>query len=83
MMSYPYAWLPVVVVVGTVVLLTNAYLVLIALMVLLLAVLAAPVAAIVSVAHVLGESARRRWREHGGARTPRAWSTWRQRARAR
>lgn len=41
MLSYPYALLPVIVAVGTLVLLTNAYLALIALMILGLAVLAA------------------------------------------
>ena len=46
MSSYPYAWLLVVIVVGTPVLLTNAYLALIALMFVLLVVLLALVAAI-------------------------------------
>ena len=46
MSSYPYAWLLVVIVVGTPVLLTNAYLALIALMFVLPVVLLALVAAI-------------------------------------
>ena len=46
MLSYPYALLPVVIVVGALVLLTNAYLALIALMVLAVAVLAALAAAL-------------------------------------
>jgi hypothetical protein len=75
MASYPYAWLPVVIVVGTVVVLSNAYLALIALLVVLPAVLVAVAAAIVSVPYVLGRYAGRRWREHGAARTPRAWFT--------
>ena len=47
MSSYPYAWLLVVIVVGTPVLLTNAYLALIALMFVLPVVLLALAAAIV------------------------------------
>lgn len=72
MLSYPYVWLPVVVAVGTLVLLNNAYLALIVLMVLALAILAALAAAIVSVPYALGRYAGRRWREHAAARTPRA-----------
>ena len=60
-LSYPYAWLPVVVLVGAVVLVTNVYLVLAALFVLLLAVLAALAAAIVWVTYTLVGYARRRW----------------------
>jgi hypothetical protein len=54
MSSYPYAWLLVVIVVGTPVLLTNAYLALIALMFVLPVVLLALAAAIVWVPYVPG-----------------------------
>jgi hypothetical protein len=84
MMSiYPYAWLLVVIVVGTAVLLTNAYLVLIALMFVLPVVLLSLAAAIVWVPYVPGRHAGRRWREDAANRTPRALSTARQRACAR
>jgi membrane protein DedA with SNARE-associated domain len=83
MSSYPYAWLLVVIVVGTPVLLTNAYLALIALMFVLPVVLLALAAAIVWVPYVPGRYAGRRWREHAATRTPRALSTARQRAGAR
>ncbi len=83
MSSPPYAWLLVVIVVGTPVLLTNAYLALIALMFGLPVVLLALAAAIVWVPYVPGRYAGRRWREHAATRTPRALSTTRQRAGAR
>jgi hypothetical protein len=82
MLSYPYAWLPVVAVVGVAVLLTNAYLPLIALLAFLLAVLTAIAAAIVSVPYILGRYAGRRWRAHAAARAPRDLSTGRRRAGA-
>jgi hypothetical protein len=66
-LSYAYAWLPVVVVVTTLVLLTHVYLALIVLIVLPLAVLGALTAAIVSVPHVLGRYVSPRWREHRAA----------------
>jgi hypothetical protein len=83
MVSYPYAWLPVVIVVGTLVLLTNAYLALIALMILVPAVVLALAAAIVSVPYVLGRYASRRWREHAATRAHRVASAERQQAGAR
>jgi hypothetical protein len=83
MSSYPYAWPLVVIAVGTAVLLTNAYIALIALMYVLPVVLLAIAAAIVWVPNVLGCHAGRRWREHAATRTPGALSTARQRAGAR
>lgn len=69
LVSYPHAWLPVVVVVGTVLLLTTPYLALIALMALLIVFLAALAAAIVLVSSVVGRYARLRWRKERVART--------------
>jgi hypothetical protein len=66
MVSYSYAWTPVVIVVGTVVLLTNAYLALIALMIVSFVALAA----IVMAPFWLIRSVGRWWRERSG--TPRA-----------
>lgn len=83
MSSHPYAWLLVVIVVGTAVLLTNAYLALIALMFVLSVVLFALAATIVWVPYVPGRHAGRRWRELAATRTPRALSMARQRAGAR
>ena len=83
MSSYPYAWLLVAIVVGTAVLLTNAYLALIALMFVLPVVLLALAASIVWVPYVPDRHAGRRWREHAATRTPGALSTARQRAGAR
>jgi hypothetical protein len=67
MVRYFYAWTPVVIVVGTVVLLTNAYLALIALMLVSLVALAALAWAIVSVPYMLGRTLSRRWRGRSGA----------------
>jgi hypothetical protein len=61
MVRYSYAWTPVVIVVGTFVLLSNAYLALIALMIVSLFALAALAAAIVVVPYVLGRAISRRW----------------------
>jgi hypothetical protein len=59
MVSYSYAWTPVVIVIGTVVLLTNAYLALIALMIVSFVALAA----IVMAPFWLIRSVGRRWRQ--------------------
>ena len=67
MVSYPFAWAPVVMVFGTVVLLTNGYLALIALMLVSLVVLAALAWAIVSVPYMLGRAVSRRWQGRSGA----------------
>lgn len=70
MVRYFYAWMPAVVVVGTVVILTCPYLALIALMAVLLAAVAALGAlalAGVSALYALGRSVPRRWRERLGA----------------
>jgi hypothetical protein len=67
MVSYFYAWTPVVIVVGTVVLLTNVFLALIALMLVSLAALAAVLWAMVAVPYLLGRAISRRWQDRKGA----------------
>ena len=67
MVRYFYAWTPVVIVVGTVILLTNAYLALIALMIVSLVALAALTWAIVSVPYMLSRAISRRWQGRSGA----------------
>jgi hypothetical protein len=67
MVRYFYAWMPVVVVVGTLVLLSNVYLALIALMIVSLVVLAALAGAIVAVPYMLGRGVSRRWQARSGA----------------
>jgi len=57
-------WIPVAIVFGAVILLTNVYLVVIAALVILLAVLAALAAAIASAASALGRYAGRHRRAH-------------------
>lgn len=66
MVSYFYAWTPLVVV-GTVVLLSLPWLGLIALMVASLVALAALTWAIVLVPYTLGQAISRRWHLGGGA----------------
>jgi uncharacterized OsmC-like protein len=80
MLGYPYEWLPVGLVVGTALLLTNAYLALIALAVLVPAALVALAAAIVLTPYALVRYAGRRWREPVATPTPRPLSTERQEA---
>jgi hypothetical protein len=70
MVSYFFAWTPLVIVMGTVVLLTNAYLALIALMIISLVALAALAWAILAVPYMLGRAISRRWQGRSGA-TPR------------
>ena len=67
MVSYPYAWTPVVIVVGTAVLLTNAYLALIALMLVAFFALPLIAAAIIAAPYLLGRSIYRRWHEQSSA----------------
>ena len=67
MVSYFFTWTPVVIVVGTVVLLTNAYLALIALMIVSLVALAALTWAILAVPYMLGRALSRRWHGRSGA----------------
>jgi hypothetical protein len=67
MVRYFYAWTPLVIVVGTAVLLTTPYLALIALMLVSLAALAALTWAIVSVPLMLGLAISRRWQGRSGA----------------
>jgi hypothetical protein len=67
MVSYFFTWTPVVIVLGTLVLLTNAYLVLIALMLVALAALAALAWAIVVLPYMLGRTINRRWQGRGVA----------------
>jgi hypothetical protein len=67
MVRYFYGWTPFVIVVGTVVLLTNVYLALIAVMIVSLVALAALIWAIVSVPYVLGRAISHRWQGRSGA----------------
>ncbi len=67
MVSYFFAWTPLVIVVGTLVLLTNAYLALIALMIVSLVALAALAWAILAVPYMLGRAISRRWQGRRGA----------------
>jgi putative redox protein len=71
MLSYFFSWTPVVIVLGTLVLLTNAYLVLIALMLVALAALVALTWAAVAFPYMLGRaiSLRRQGRSVARART--------------
>lgn len=66
MVSYFYAWAPVVIVVGTLVLITNVYLALIALMIVSLVALAALAWAIVAVPSMIGHAIGRRWHARSG-----------------
>jgi hypothetical protein len=63
MVRYFYAWTPLVIVFGTVILLSIPYLALIALMIVALVALAALAWAIASVTHILSWAVSRRW--HG------------------
>jgi hypothetical protein len=67
MVRYFVAWTPVVVVLGTVVLLSSAYLALIALVIVALVALLALALAIVSVPYTLGRAISRRWHSRSGA----------------
>jgi hypothetical protein len=67
MVRYFYAWTPLVIVFGTLVLLTSPYLALIALMVISVAAVAALAWAIVSVPLMLGRAISRRWQSRIGA----------------
>jgi hypothetical protein len=67
MVRYFYAWTPLVIVVGTAVLLTSPYLALIALMVVSLGALAALAWAIVWVPLTLSRAFSRRWQGRSGA----------------
>jgi hypothetical protein len=66
MVRYFYAWTPLVIVFGTVILLSIPYLALIALMIVALAALAALAWAIASVTHVLSRAISRRWHSRSG-----------------
>ena len=66
MVSYFSAWTPLVIVVGTAVLLTNAYLALIALMIVSLVALAALAWAILAVPYMLGRAISRRRQGRSG-----------------
>ena len=68
MVRYFFAWTPLVIVVGTAVLLSVPYLALIALMSVALALLAALVGAAVSVTYMLGRGIRGRWQNRSVAR---------------
>ena len=67
MVRYFYAWTPLVIVVGTVVLLFIPYLALIALMIVSLVALAALAWAILAVPYMLGRAMSRRWQGRSGA----------------
>ena len=67
MVRYFYAWTPLVILVGTAVLLSIPYLALIALMIVALVVLAALAWAIVSVSRTLIRTVSRRWQGRSGA----------------
>jgi hypothetical protein len=82
-MRYFVAWTPVVIVLGTAVLLSSAYLALIALMIVAVVALPALAFAIVAVPYLLSRSLSRRLREHAATRTPRALSTGHQGTGAR
>ena len=71
MVRYPLVWTPVVFVLGTVVLLSNAYLALIALTLVALIALPALTLAIVAVPYLLVRSIGRRWEERSAANHPR------------
>ena len=66
MVRYFYAWTPLVIVFGTVILLSIPYLALIALMIVALAALAALAWAIASVTQVLSRAISRRWHSRSG-----------------
>jgi hypothetical protein len=68
MVRYFYAWTPLVVVFGTVILLSSPYLALIVLMLVTLGVVAALVWAIAAVPVLLSRAIRRRRRDRSGAR---------------
>ena len=68
MVRYFYAWTPLVVVFGTVILLSSPYLALIVLLLVTLAVVAALVWAIAAVPVLLSRAIRRRWHDRSGAR---------------
>ncbi len=82
MVRYFYAWTPLVIVVGTVVVLTNAYLALVALMIASLVGVAALKRAIVSTPYMRRRaiSRRRRGRTGGSPRTTAALSPARRQA---
>jgi hypothetical protein len=67
MVRYFYAWTPLVIVFGTLVLLTSPYLALIALMIVAIVTLAALAWAIVGVALMLSRAISRRWHGRSGA----------------
>lgn len=64
MVSYFFSWTPMVIVFGTLVLLTNPYLALIAFMIVSLVTLAALAWAIVALPYMLGGAISRRWPGH-------------------
>jgi hypothetical protein len=71
MVRYFYAWMPVVIVLGTVVVLSSAYLALIVLMLLVPVALAGLAWAIVGVPYMVGRAVNRRWHARTGP-TPQA-----------
>ncbi len=79
METYQYLWWPVVVVVGTALILTNAFLALIVLILVLPALLAAVAAG----PYLLGRYVVRRWREHDAVDAHDAWSAETRRGSAR
>jgi hypothetical protein len=66
-MRYFVAWTPAVIVLGTAVLLSSAYLALIALLIVALVALPALALAIVAVPYMLGRAISRRWHSRSGA----------------
>ena len=67
MVRYFYAWMPIVVVLGTVVLLSSPYLALIALLLVALAAMAAIAWSVVAVPYMLARAVSRRWHDRFGA----------------
>ncbi len=67
MVRYFYGWTPVVSVVGAVILLSNVYLALIALMLVSLAALAALAWAIVAASYMVGHAISHRWQGRSSA----------------
>ena len=82
MRAYSYVLLPVIVVLGTAVILINAYLALVVLIFVAPVVLVGLAAAILFVPYLFGRYVIRKWQEQSAAVTHEHWSAERQRASA-